>query len=414
MRTAELRHRLPRWQQRRARPTCPLRRARWLWVPRRRHSAPSRPTRGSGFLVVSGYLLAHADGKTKCYRGLSGGSAPLESSPDPKPCVPVGRNASCGATMAARSQHAGAPASANMPDPLQSNDQGARLKRALSVSTRGPAGTDGGGGGSGGAGGGSGGGAGGGVGEGRAGGGGGDGGGKGGGWVGGGSGGGKGGGCAGGGSGGRKGGGCAGRGMSGAGQSGCGREGGDGVRGGGAVGNGSQGGNGGVAGGSGHRMCRLLCVSNTELPALGASCQRMAAALAAAPIPATAPTLQRKRCGSLAPEAWPSGPSTPTQLRLPHTSLRSSWETKAVRNTGSAPSCSWTTSSASNALTAERRKMASSSSPSSTGASPSSTGGAVRTVARGTGAWSSSVQLRIVTPSARAGRQTCHENQVGC
>ena len=201
--------------------------------------------------------------------------------------------------------------------------------------------------------------------------------------------------------------------MSGAGQSGCGREGGDGVRGGGAVGNGSQGGNGGVAGGSGHRMCRLLCVSNTELPALGASCQRMAAALAAAPIPATAPTLQRKRCGSLAPEAWPSGPPTPTQLRLPHTSLRSSWETKAVRNTGSAPSCSWMTSSASNALTAERRKMASSSSPSSTGASPSSTGGAVRNVARGTGAWSSSVQLRIVTPSARAGRQTT-DRQTKC
>ena len=44
--------------------------------------------------------------------------------------------------------------SASMPEPLQSNDQGARLKRALRVSTRSPAGTDGGGGGPGGAGGG--------------------------------------------------------------------------------------------------------------------------------------------------------------------------------------------------------------------------------------------------------------------
>ncbi|MGB1603521.1 MAG: hypothetical protein ACPIOQ_62895, partial [Promethearchaeia archaeon] len=78
-------------------------------------------------------------------------------------------------------QHAGAPASASAPDPLQSNNQGSRLKRALSVVTRGPAGIDGGGGGPGGAGGGRGGGAGGGVGEGRAGGGGGDGGGGGGG-----------------------------------------------------------------------------------------------------------------------------------------------------------------------------------------------------------------------------------------
>ena len=224
-----------------------------------------------------------------------------------------------------RVQHAGAPASASMPELLQSNDQGARLKRALRVSTRGPAGTDGGGGGPGGAGGGSGGGVGGAVGEGRAGGGGGDGGGKGGGWAGDGTGGGN-------------TGGCAGRGMRGFGQSGCGREGGGGVRGGGAKGNGSQGGNGGVAGGSGHRTCRLRRVSNTELSSRGASCQRMAAALAAAPIPATAPTMQRKRCSSLTPEAWPSGLSRPTQLLLPRKSLRSSWETKAVRITGSVSS----------------------------------------------------------------------------
>ena len=129
----------------------------------------------------------------------------------------------------------------------------------------------------------------------------------------------------------------------------------------------------------------------------------MAAALAAAPIPATAPTLQRKRCGSLAPEAWPSGLSTPTQLRLPGRNRRSCWETKAVRIAAAVPSWSWTTTAACGAAADERRKIESSSSPSSTGASPSSTGGAVRTVARSIGTWSSSVPPGIVSPPSARG-----------